>query len=78
VNTGGLKMADTELKYCPFCDSGKVQICYGIDYTVSGIRCANCGVIVQWPRIKAKRNKTFGEMAKPYIDAWNRRGVDYR
>ena len=65
-------MAD-ELKPCPFC-GGKVQICYGIDCTVSGIRCDNCCVIVQWPRIKTgKSNKTFGELAKPHIEAWNRR-----
>ena len=73
-------MAENELETCPFCGSGKVQICYGIDYTVSGIRCDNCGVIVQWPRIKIKKNskKTFGELAKPYIDAWNRRVNDGR
>lgn len=63
-----------ELKPCPFC-GGKVQICYGIDYTVSGVRCDNCGLIAQWPRIKTRgNNKTFGELAKPYIKVWNRRG----
>ena len=68
-------MAENELKQCPFCGGRSVQICYGLDLTVSGIRCNTCGVFTQWPRIKTKGNKTFGEMAKPYIDAWNRRAV---
>lgn len=70
-------MAD-ELKPCPFCGE-KVQICYGTDYTVSGIRCGNCGVIAQWPWIKIGRsNKTFGELTKPCIEAWNRRADNGR
>lgn len=73
-------MAENELLKCPFCGGEKIQVCYGLDLFVSGIRCGNCGAIVQWPRIKAKKNsnKTFGELAKPYIDAWNRRADDGR
>lgn len=70
-------MAENELKPCPFC-GGSVQICYGLDYAVSGIRCKTCGMITQWPRIKTRGNKTFGELAKPYIEAWNRRTDDGR
>lgn len=72
-------MAEIELKRCPFCGGGKIQVCYGLDLSVSGIRCSDCGVIAQWPKIKTGRNnKTMGEIAKPHIEAWNRRADDGR
>lgn len=67
----------SELKRCPFCGGGKIQVCYGLDFSVSGIRCNDCGVIAHWPKIKTGRNnKTMGEIAKPHIEAWNRRADD--